>query len=104
MGKMLTVKEVAARLKLAPSTVYGMIDAGEFPAFRFGGALRVDEDELEAWKEARRTAAANVPPPPPRIPGKPGRPRGKKNARELYEGPPELVYTGLQCLSRYRKA
>ena len=54
MGKMINVPEAAERLGLQPPTVYGMISEGTLPAYRFGRAVRVDEDELEAWKQAQR--------------------------------------------------
>ena len=101
MGKMITVAEAAERLGLARSTVYGMIDEGSLPGFRLGGAVRVDEDELEAWKESRRVRPAPVPVEK----NPPGRPRGStkpKRDPRWRDVPAELTYTGLDCLSRYR--
>jgi excisionase family DNA binding protein len=51
-GELLTVKEVAARLRVHPMTVRRMIADGRIPAVRFGGprsAIRVDECELAQW-------------------------------------------------------
>lgn len=100
MGKMLTVPEAAERLGLAPPTVYGMISEGALPGFRFGRAVRVDEDELEAWKESRRVTPA---PPPPPAKRPPGRPKGSRNRDpRWYDAPEDQIYTGLKCLSRYK--
>jgi excisionase family DNA binding protein len=49
---LLTVPEVAERLRVSRPTVYRRIRAGEIPAIRVGntsGALRVPADELDAW-------------------------------------------------------
>ena len=103
MGKMLTVKDAAERLGLAPPTVYGMIAEGTLPGYRFNTAVRVDEDELTAWKEARRVR----PSPPPVVKRPPGRPKGRAAGNRdprWYDAPEELVYTGLQCLSRFKNA
>jgi excisionase family DNA binding protein len=46
---LLTVREVADRLRLSEKTVRRLIGRAEIPALRVGGQLRVDESELEAW-------------------------------------------------------
>lgn len=51
--QLLRVREVAARLGLARSTVYGMIDRGELPVTRIRTAVRVSEAALVEWIEAR---------------------------------------------------
>lgn len=102
MGKMLTVPEAAERLGLQPPTVYGMISEGTLPGYRFGRAVRVDEEELGAWKEAQRVKPS---PPKPPIKRPPGRPKGstrKRGDRRLYDAPEDQIYTGLRCLSRYK--
>lgn len=50
----LTVAEVAARLKAAPSTVYEMIKRGDLPTKRLGRTrgLRVTERALQAWLDS----------------------------------------------------
>lgn len=98
---MITVKEAAQRLGLSDKTVYGMIEAGALPGYRFGRAVRVDEDELQAWRECCRVRPKNAPPPS----GKPGRPVGSKNRDPRWRDAPESeIYTGLACLTRNRKA
>jgi len=50
---LLTVGEVAARLRVSRPTVYRRIAAGEIPVLRLGSGprapLRVDGAELETW-------------------------------------------------------
>lgn len=102
MGKLITAKEAAARLGLSPKTVYGMIAEGTLPGYKFQGAVRVDEDELAAWKESCRVRPAPAP-VERRRPGRPkGRTLGKRDPRWC-DVPEEQTYTGLGCLSRYKQ-
>jgi excisionase family DNA binding protein len=51
-SRLLTVPEVADRLRISRQSVYRAISSGRLPAVQLGGAgtpLRVDEHELEAW-------------------------------------------------------
>lgn len=50
-GKLLTVKEVAARLTISESSVYRLLKAGDLPSIKIGGALRFDEQDVEAYIE-----------------------------------------------------
>jgi excisionase family DNA binding protein len=45
--EVLTIKEVAALLKLAEETVYAMANAGELPAFKMRGQRRIKRTELD---------------------------------------------------------
>ena len=47
--EVLTIKEVAALLKLAEKTVYAMANAGELPAFKIRGQWRIKRAELDRW-------------------------------------------------------
>jgi excisionase family DNA binding protein len=51
--EVLTIKEVAALLKLAEKTVYAMANAGEIPAFKIRGQWRIKRTELDQWIDAR---------------------------------------------------
>ena len=72
---MLTVKEVAERLKVSPGLVYEWVESGQLPHFRMGavgkrGAIRVDEADLVSFvagmkKERRRDGPPPVPKPAP---------------------------------------
>ena len=47
--EVLTIKEVAALLKLAEKTVYSMAQRGELPAFKVRGQWRIRRTELDRW-------------------------------------------------------
>jgi excisionase family DNA binding protein len=51
--EVLTIKEVAALLKLAEKTVYAMAQAGEIPAFKIRGQWRIKQTELDRWIDAQ---------------------------------------------------
>lgn len=51
--EVLTIKEVAALLKLAEKTVYAMAAAGEIPAFKIRGQWRIKRTELDLWMDAQ---------------------------------------------------
>ncbi|MFB1480527.1 helix-turn-helix domain-containing protein [Corallococcus sp. RDP092CA] len=51
--EVLTIKEVAALLKLAEKTVYAMAAAGEIPAFKIRGQWRIKRTELDRWMDAQ---------------------------------------------------
>jgi excisionase family DNA binding protein len=47
--EVLTIKEVAALLKLAEKTVYAMANASEIPAFKIRGQWRISRMDLDRW-------------------------------------------------------
>jgi excisionase family DNA binding protein len=51
--EVLTIKEVAALLKLAEKAVYAMAAAGEIPAFKIRGQWRIKRTELDQWIDAQ---------------------------------------------------
>lgn len=55
--RLLTVGEVALRLRQSPRSVRDKIAAGEIPAIKIGNGprapLRIDSGELDRWLEAR---------------------------------------------------
>ena len=60
MQELLTVDEVAKRLKVSTKTVYRAVEAGELRASRIGRAWRISEPDVVDYVEAR------VHPGPPR--------------------------------------
>lgn len=60
--EVLTIKNVAATLKLADKTVYAMANEGELPAFKVRGQLRIRKIDFDRWMEAQARAAASTPP------------------------------------------
>lgn len=61
MGELLTVSEVAQRVKVTPLTVRRWINAGELPGSKPGGdkaGWRIDADDLTAFIDRRRFGAS----------------------------------------------
>jgi len=48
-GRLLTVREVANRLSVHPSTVYGLCESGRLPHIRVSNAIRIHPRSLEAF-------------------------------------------------------
>jgi len=49
MVRIMTVKEVAAFLKLKEATVCSLAAEGKLPGFKLGKSWRFDMDEIEKW-------------------------------------------------------
>lgn len=49
----LTIKEVAAYLKLTEKTAYRLVAEGTLPGFKVGGSWRFRRKDIEAWIEER---------------------------------------------------
>lgn len=47
--QILTLKEVAAYLKLAEKTAYRLAREGKHPGFKVGGSWRFKSEDLEVW-------------------------------------------------------
>ena len=59
-GRLLRAREVAKRLDLSAETVLRWTRRGDLPGYRIStGALRYDEDELDAWLAEHATGAAD---------------------------------------------
>lgn len=52
--EVLTIKEVAALLKVGDKTVYSMAQNGELPAFKVRGQWRFSRKDLDAWIEQQK--------------------------------------------------
>jgi excisionase family DNA binding protein len=52
--QILTLKEVAAYLKLAEKTAYRLASEGKLPGFKVGGSWRFKSSDLEAWIEKQK--------------------------------------------------
>lgn len=53
MQNLLTVKEVAALLRVSAQTLYKMLDNGEIPAVKVGSQWRFDRDRIRDWLQQR---------------------------------------------------
>lgn len=56
---LLTVPEVAERLRLSVDTIYRHIKTGKLAAFKPGKSYLIDEAELEAYLTRNRTGGAS---------------------------------------------
>ena len=56
--QILTLKEVAAYLKLAEKTAYRLASEGKLPGFKVGGSWRFKREDLEAWIDQQKNAGA----------------------------------------------
>jgi putative molybdopterin biosynthesis protein len=54
----LTPEEVAGILKIAKNTVYELIKRGELPAYRVGRKIRIDFEDVEAYKKQGKKTEA----------------------------------------------
>lgn len=52
--QILTLKEVAAYLKLAEKTAYKLAAEGKLPGFKVGGSWRFKEVDIENWIEEKK--------------------------------------------------
>jgi len=53
--QILTLKEVAAYLKLAEKTAYKLAAAGKLPGFKVGGSWRFQKKDVQQWIEEQKT-------------------------------------------------
>jgi len=53
--EILTIKEVAAFLKLVDKSIYRLAQSGRIPAFKAGGAWRFRRRDIDAWIESQMT-------------------------------------------------
>lgn len=52
----LTVKEVAALLRVDEKTVYRLVKKRELPGFKVAGAWRFKRTDIESWIEQQKVA------------------------------------------------
>ncbi|APC89700.1 MULTISPECIES: methylation-associated defense system helix-turn-helix domain-containing protein MAD1 [Vibrio harveyi group] len=52
--QILTLKEVAAYLKLAEKTAYRLASEGKLPGFKVGGSWRFKMEDLETWINSQK--------------------------------------------------
>ncbi|MGR5249901.1 methylation-associated defense system helix-turn-helix domain-containing protein MAD1 [Vibrio aestuarianus] len=55
VDQILTLKEVAAYLKLAEKTAYRLASEGKLPGFKVGGSWRFKREDLEVWIEENKS-------------------------------------------------
>ena len=60
VDQILTLKEVAAYLKLAEKTAYRLASEGKLPGFKVGGSWRFKREDLEAWIETQKVRESSL--------------------------------------------
>ena len=58
----LTLKEVAAYLKLAEKTAYRLASEGKLPGFKVGGSWRFKREDILIWIEEKKRNNKNLNP------------------------------------------
>lgn len=58
---LMTVKEMAAMLRVSAQTLYKMLEQGEIPAVKVGSQWRFDREKIKDWMDAQGSG-----PPSPR--------------------------------------
>lgn len=58
-SEIMTVKEVAAYLKIKEKTAYRLAADGKIPAFKVGGSWRFRQQDLEGWISAQSRNSRN---------------------------------------------
>lgn len=91
MEQILTVEEVAVKLRLHPLTVRKLAREGSIPAFKVGRQWRFSVKEMNAWisGKAEPDGAISVEPDEPGEPGEPDKPAPAKE-RKPRERKPSL--------------
>lgn len=52
-SEIMTIKEVAAYLKLKEKTAYRLVAEGKIPGFKVGGSWRFKRADIEEWIEEK---------------------------------------------------
>jgi excisionase family DNA binding protein len=58
---MLTIKELAAQLKISLSLAYRLVASGEIPSYAIGSCKRIDQSDLAAYLNQQRSRVPTVP-------------------------------------------
>lgn len=58
--QILTLKEVAAYLKLAEKTAYKLAAEGKLPGFKVGGSWRFKDKDIDLWIEQQKKKGCGV--------------------------------------------
>lgn len=58
--RLLTVEEVALRLRVSKTTVYRLIERRRIPFFKYPGAVRIAEADVRAYLRAHRVEPVGI--------------------------------------------
>ena len=53
----LTIPEIAALLRVADKTVYGLVQKSDLPGFKVGGQWRFSRSAIDSWIDMKTRAA-----------------------------------------------
>jgi excisionase family DNA binding protein len=56
---LMTVKEMAAMLRVSAQTLYKMLEQGEIPAVKVGSQWRFDREKIKDWMESQGSGPAS---------------------------------------------
>lgn len=59
-----TIKQAAMKLQLSPSKVYELCVCGKLTHYRLDGAIRISEEQLQAYLKEREQSGSVHPPAP----------------------------------------
>jgi excisionase family DNA binding protein len=60
LPRLRTIREAAERLKVSTRSIRRWIDLGEIPVFRLGRAVRISEEDLQAFLNRNRWGSTNI--------------------------------------------
>ena len=60
--ELLTIRDMAASLKVTENTVYGLALSRRIPTFKVGGQWRLRRRDIDAWIAAQTDDVPNAPP------------------------------------------
>ncbi len=78
-GKLLTISDISAYLRIKTKTLYAKVEAGEIPHYRIGRLVRFRLDEIDAWLGDCRSKNRQAPEQQ-----KAGSRRRKKQSNDLF--------------------
>lgn len=58
---LLTMKEVAAQLKISLSLTYRLVARGEIPCYEIASCKRIDESDLKTYLERQKSIIKRLP-------------------------------------------
>ncbi len=59
MNRYLDIKQLSELLSVKAKTIYGWVQDGRIPSYKFGTLLRFKESDVEEWAEKRRREAVS---------------------------------------------
>jgi excisionase family DNA binding protein len=83
---LLTVREVAAAMRVSTMTVYRLIKAGDLPAIRVGKHFRIKGGDLHAYLDSRIVGGPGIDAPPTNPPAASALPAAERGGAPAERG------------------